>query len=56
MNPPCFLLDENLPHGAVRKLLRRRNPNVQVWVVGQADAHALGASDSELLAWIEVKR
>lgn len=55
MNHPCFLLDENLPHRTVRKLLRQREPNIQVWVVGQPEAPALSAADPELLAWIELK-
>jgi hypothetical protein len=53
MNPPCFLLDENMPHRAIRKLLRRREPEIRVWVVGQLDAPALGSRDPELLVWIE---
>ena len=53
MNPPSFLLDENMPHRAIRKLLRRREPEIHVWVIGQPGAPALGSSDLELLVWIE---
>jgi hypothetical protein len=53
MSPPCFLLDENMPHRAIRKLLRRREPEIHVWVIGQPGAPALGSSDLELLVWIE---
>lgn len=56
MNPPCFLLDENMPHRAIRKLLRQREPNIHIWVVGQQGAPSLGARDPELLAWIEEHR
>lgn len=53
MRSPCFLLDENMPHRAIRKLLRQREPKVRIWVVGQSEAPPLSAPDPILLAWIE---
>jgi len=53
MTPPCFLLDENMPHRAIRKLLLRREPAMHIWVIGQRDTPALSALDTELLIWIE---
>jgi len=53
MNPPCFLLDENMPHRTIRKLLQQRASEMRVWVVGQQGAPPLSAPDPELLVWIE---
>ena len=53
MSRPCFLLDENMAHRAIRKLLLRREPEIRILVVGQPDAPSLSAPDPELLIWIE---
>ncbi len=53
MSDPGFLLDENMPHRAIRKLLLRREPHIRVLTVGQPDAPPLSAPDPELLVWIE---
>jgi len=50
---PCFLLDENMPHRAIRRLLDLREPGIHVWFVGQDEAPVLGTKDPELLTWIE---
>lgn len=47
-----FLLDEDTPH-AIRDQLLRRRPDMDVLVVGDDLAPALGAPDPELLRWIE---
>lgn len=52
MSSPGFLLDENVPL-ALQAQLRRREPTIQVSVVGQVDAPPKAAPDSELLYWIE---
>jgi len=48
----CFLLDENTPH-AIRDQLLRRKPEMEVLVIGDDMAPALGTPDPELLRWIE---
>ncbi|RLC61597.1 MAG: hypothetical protein DRI80_08390 [Chloroflexota bacterium] len=53
MSQPCFLLDENMAHRAIRKLLLRREPKVHILAVGQPDAPPLSTPDPELLIWIE---
>jgi hypothetical protein len=50
---PCFLLDENMPHRTIRRLLGQREPGMHLWFVGQHSAPALGTEDPELLIWIE---
>jgi len=47
-----YLLDEDTPH-AIRDQLLRRKPEVDVLVVGDDVAPALGTPDQELLLWIE---
>ena len=47
-----YLLDEDTPH-AIRDQLLRRKPEMEVLVVGDDVAPALGTSDRELLQWIE---
>ena len=47
-----FLLDENTPH-AIRDQLLRRKPEMEVLVIGDDMAPALGTPDPELLRWIE---
>ena len=53
MSQPGFLLDENMAHRRIRKLLRQRAPEIRILVVGQSGAPGLSASDPELLIWIE---
>lgn len=48
-----FLFDENMPHRAIRKLLRAQDASIPCWVIGEHGAPAIGASDAELLVWIE---
>jgi len=47
-----YLLDENMPH-AVRDQLLLREPEMQVLVVGDEMAPALGTPDPMILEWIE---
>ena len=47
-----YLLDEDTPH-AIRDQLLRREPRMEVLVVGDETAPALGTPDAELLRWIE---
>jgi len=47
-----YLLDENTPH-AVRDQLLLREPEMQVLVVGDEMAPALGTPDPMILEWIE---
>lgn len=47
-----YLLDEDTPH-AIRNQLLRREPDMDIRVVGGDMAPALGTSDPELLRWIE---
>lgn len=53
MSVAGFLFDENMPHRAIRKLLRTKNADVQCWVIGEPGAPAIGSPDPELLIWIE---
>jgi len=48
-----FLFDENMPHRAIRKLLRAQGASIQCWVIGEPGAPAIGSLDPELLVWIE---
>lgn len=52
MSSPDFLLDENVPL-AIRAQLRRREPTIQVSVVGRPGAPPKGTPDPDLLCWIE---
>ena len=53
MSQYCFLLDENMAHRAIRKLLPQREPRIQALVVGEPGAPPLSAPDTDLLAWVE---
>ena len=53
MSQPCFLLDENMAHRTIRKLLLQREPGIRILAVGQPGAPPLSAPDPELLAWVE---
>jgi hypothetical protein len=46
------LLDEDTPH-AIRDQLLRRQPDIEVLVVGDGIAPDLGTPDREILKWIE---
>ena len=48
----CFLLDEHIDH-VVRRELLRRQPEIDVKVIGEANAPARSAPDPELLIWCE---
>ena len=52
MSRTRFLLDENTPH-AIRDQLLRRKPEMEVLVIGDDMAPALGTPDPELLRWVE---
>jgi len=52
LNRFCYLLDEDTPH-TIRDQLVRREPAMEILAVGDEAAPALGASDAELLRWIE---
>lgn len=49
-----YLLDENIPH-AIRDQLLRAQP-IEVLMVGDDTAPAIGTPDAELLRWIEQNR
>jgi hypothetical protein len=49
---PRFLLDENLSHD-IRRQLKRRDPSVDVVVVGEPDSPPLATPDPDILLWIE---
>jgi len=53
MSQPAFLLDENMAHRTICKLLLQREPGMHTLAVGQSGAPSLSASDPELLAWAE---
>jgi hypothetical protein len=53
MSQYCFLLDENMAHRTIRKLLLQREPGIQILVVGEPGAPPLSAPDPELLTWAE---
>ena len=50
--PFRYLLDEHLPRALVIQL-RRRDPGLAVWLVGDPGVPAKGTSDTELLRWCE---
>jgi hypothetical protein len=52
MKVPCFLLDEHIPY-AVLNGLRRVEPEIQVFRVGEVDAPPLHTLDPALLVWLE---
>jgi hypothetical protein len=52
VNDLRFLLDENMPL-ALRVQLLRREPALQVHVVGHPGAPPKGTPDPDLLVWIE---
>lgn len=52
MSVPCFLLDEHVSHAIVRGLAVRAS-DLQVFVMGEAGAPAIGTLDPEPLIWIE---
>ncbi|MBC8448735.1 MAG: DUF5615 family PIN-like protein [Chloroflexi bacterium] len=47
------MLDENMAHHTVRKLLLRREPEIRILAIGQPGAPPLSAPDPELLIWAE---
>jgi predicted nuclease of predicted toxin-antitoxin system len=47
-----FLLDEHIDH-AIRRQLQRRDPSIEVIVMGGADAPPLGTQDPDILSWLE---
>lgn len=49
---PRFLLDENVKH-AIQYQLRQRNPQIQVFAVGNEGVPPRGTPDPEILIWIE---
>jgi len=53
MSQPCFLLDENMAHRTIRKLLLQREPGIRILAVGQPGVPPIGAPDPALLVWIE---
>ena len=52
MRPFRYLLDEDTPH-AIRDQLLRREPDMEILVVGGDRAPVLGTPDPEILQWIE---
>lgn len=52
MSQVCYLIDETLPLSLVAGL-RRAEPGIDVWRVGQAKMPAFGADDPTLLAFCE---
>jgi hypothetical protein len=53
MTKPRFLLDENV-NRAIQRQLRRLDSRIDVIGVDEGDAPQAGASDEEILCWIEV--
>lgn len=51
---PRFLLDEHI-NKAIQRQLRRINPNIEVLAIGDYGAPPFGASDPEILKWLEEK-
>lgn len=47
-----YLVDEDTPH-AIRDGLLRRQPEIEMRVVGGEMAPPLGTSDSDILCWLE---
>lgn len=47
-----YLLDEDTPH-AIRDQLLRHAPEMEILAVGDAAAPSLGASDFEILRWVD---
>lgn len=52
MAPPCFLLDEHIAH-AIAVGLRSREPDIQVFTIGDPNAPGAGTPDHDILIWIE---
>jgi len=52
MNKPRFLLDENV-NRAVQRQLRRLDSRIEVLAVGEVGTPPTGATDAEILEWIE---
>jgi predicted nuclease of predicted toxin-antitoxin system len=49
---PRFLLDEHVDR-AIQRQLRRTAPQIEVLAIGDPEAPAPGASDPDLLIWLE---
>jgi hypothetical protein len=47
-----YLVDEDTPH-AIRDGLLRRQPEIEIRVVGGDMAPPLGTPDSDILCWLE---
>lgn len=47
-----FLLDENTAH-AIGDQLRRRQPEIEILVIGTNPAPSIGTLDPEILLWLE---
>jgi hypothetical protein len=52
MSVTCFLFDEHIPN-AIMRGLRRREPDIQIFRIGGAEAPAISTDDADLLKWIE---
>jgi hypothetical protein len=49
---PRFLLDEHV-NQAIQRQLRRREPRIEVLVMGEPEAPSAGISDPDILIWLE---
>lgn len=52
MNGRCYLVDENTTP-AIADQLRRLQPNILIWTVGDEMAPSRGTPDPEILCWLE---
>jgi hypothetical protein len=52
MNSSGFLFDEHVP-SAIVAFLRQSNPEIPVYIIGQAPAPRKGVLDPDILNWIE---
>jgi len=49
---PRFLLDEHIDH-TIQHQLRRRDPAIEVLVIGDPEAPRIGTLDPDILLWME---
>jgi len=52
MSRICFLVDEDTPH-SIRDGLLRRQPQIEIRVVGDDMAPSLNTPDADILCWLE---